>query len=103
MSWPLVCRGGSAWCSCAVAKIDVKPRQTAASNRTSALLIPHLIHRSKHNLQTRQQARRAHSSRSNIMGSTDSARRAGIHVASSPSNDIARTTPAKTSGSRGVA
>jgi hypothetical protein len=44
-----------------------------------------------------------HSSRSRIMGSTDSARRAGIHVASNPSRAIARTTPANTSGSRGVA
>jgi hypothetical protein len=44
-----------------------------------------------------------HSSRSSIKGSTDRARCAGIHVASSPSNDIARTTPANTSGSRGVA
>lgn len=44
-----------------------------------------------------------HSSRSSIDGSTDSARRAGIQVASSPSNDIARSTPANTSGSRGVA
>jgi hypothetical protein len=44
-----------------------------------------------------------HSSRSSITGSTDSARRAGIHVATSPNNNIARTTPAKTSGSRGVA
>jgi hypothetical protein len=45
----------------------------------------------------------SHSSRSSIKGSTDSARCAGIHVASSPSNNIARTTPANTSGSRGVA
>jgi len=44
-----------------------------------------------------------HSSRSNIIGSIDSARCAGIHVASTPSNDMARTTPANTSGSRGVA
>jgi Fic-DOC domain mobile mystery protein B len=44
-----------------------------------------------------------HSSRSNVIGFTDSARRAGIHVASSPSNAMARTTPARTSGSRGVA
>ena len=44
-----------------------------------------------------------HSSRSSIKGFTDSARCAGIHVASSPSNDIARTTPDRTSGSRGVA
>ena len=36
-------------------------------------------------------------------GSTDSARCAGIHVASSPSKAIARTTPPSTSGSRGVA
>src|SRR5437660_635107 len=33
----------------------------------------------------------------------DSDRCAGIHVASSPSNAIAKTTPANTSGSRGVA
>src|SRR6266487_2825565 len=44
-----------------------------------------------------------HSSRSSIAGSTESARCAGIHVASSPSNDMATTTPASTSGSRGVA
>jgi hypothetical protein len=44
-----------------------------------------------------------HSSRSKIKGSTESARCAGIHVASSPSNDIARTTPANTRGSRGFA
>ena len=44
-----------------------------------------------------------HSSCSRIVGSTDSARCAGIHVATSPSNDMARTTPANTSGSRGVA
>jgi hypothetical protein len=44
-----------------------------------------------------------HSSRSSTQGSSDSARRAGIHVASSPTNAIARTTPASTKGSRGVA
>jgi hypothetical protein len=44
-----------------------------------------------------------HSSRSSIAGSIDSARCAGIHVASSPSNNMARATPARTSGSRGVA
>jgi hypothetical protein len=44
-----------------------------------------------------------HSSRSNIAGSIESARCAGIHVATNPSNAIARTTPANTSGSRGVA
>jgi hypothetical protein len=44
-----------------------------------------------------------HSSRSRIIGSIESARCAGIHVASSPSNNIARTVPAKTIGSRGVA
>jgi len=44
-----------------------------------------------------------HSSRSNTKGSIDSARRAGIHVATSPSSDMATTTPANTSGSRGVA
>jgi len=44
-----------------------------------------------------------HSSRSRIIGSIESARCAGIHVATSPSNDIARTVPANTSGSRGVA
>jgi hypothetical protein len=41
----------------------------------------------------------AQSSRSNIIGLTDRARRAGIHVATSPSSAIARTTPANTSGS----
>ena len=45
----------------------------------------------------------SHSSRSNIIGSTDSARRAGIQAATSPSTAIARTTPANTRGSRGVA
>jgi hypothetical protein len=44
-----------------------------------------------------------HSSRSRASGLTDSARCAGIHVASNPSAAIARTTPASTSGSRGVA
>ena len=44
-----------------------------------------------------------HSSRSSIIGSTDSARRAGSHVARSPNSPIATTTPANTSGSRGVA
>jgi len=44
-----------------------------------------------------------HSSRSNVDGSSDSARCAGIQVANKPSNAIASTTPAKTSGSRGVA
>jgi hypothetical protein len=44
-----------------------------------------------------------HSARSSITGSTDSARCAGIHVASRPISDIAKTTPARTSGSRGVA
>src|SRR5215831_6915594 len=44
-----------------------------------------------------------HSSRSRIKGSTDRARCAGIQVASSPSNDMARTTPANTNGSRGEA
>jgi hypothetical protein len=44
-----------------------------------------------------------HSSRSNIMGSTDNARCAGIQVASSPSSAMASTTPANTIGSRGVA
>ena len=44
-----------------------------------------------------------HSSRSSIIGSIDSARWAGIHVASIPSKAIIKTTPANTSGSRGVA
>jgi hypothetical protein len=44
-----------------------------------------------------------YSSRSSIMGSTESARRAGIHAATRPSSAMARTTPASTSGSRGVA
>ena len=44
-----------------------------------------------------------HSSRSRIKGLTDSARLAGIQVATSPNSSIARTTPASTSGSRGVA
>ncbi len=44
-----------------------------------------------------------HSSRSSVKGSSDNARCAGIQVATSPSNNIATTTPANTSGSRGVA
>jgi hypothetical protein len=44
-----------------------------------------------------------YSSRSRTKGSRDRARSAGIHVAATPSRDIARTTPARTSGSRGVA
>lgn len=44
-----------------------------------------------------------HSSRSSVIGSIDSARCAGIHVATSPSNNIARTAPPNTSGSWGVA
>jgi hypothetical protein len=44
-----------------------------------------------------------YSSRSRIRGLTDSARCAGIQVASNPSAAIARTTPARTRGSRGVA
>jgi hypothetical protein len=44
-----------------------------------------------------------HCSRSSSIGSIDNARCAGIQVASSPSNNIARTTLANTSGSRGVA
>jgi len=52
---------------------------------------------------TRLLARVVHSSRMSIKGSTESARRAGIQVATSPSNNIARTAPANTSGSRGVA
>src|ERR1700730_18081748 len=43
------------------------------------------------------------SSRRRITGSSDRARCAGIHVARRPSNAIAKTTPANTSGSRGVA
>jgi hypothetical protein len=44
-----------------------------------------------------------YSSRSNINGSIESARCAGIHVASSPSINITRTAQVNTSGSRGVA
>lgn len=44
-----------------------------------------------------------HSSRSNIAGSMDSARCAGIQVAKSPNSAMAITTPASTSGSREVA
>ena len=43
------------------------------------------------------------SSRSRIRGLTESARSAGIQVASRPSAAIARTTPTNTTGSRGVA
>src|SRR5215469_17844543 len=44
-----------------------------------------------------------YSSRNNIIGSTHRARRAGIHVASSPSSAIASTKPASTTGSLGEA
>jgi len=44
-----------------------------------------------------------HSSRNRTRGLTESARCAGIHVASNPSAAIASTTPARTRGSRGVA
>jgi hypothetical protein len=44
-----------------------------------------------------------HSSRSSFKGSAPNARCAGIQVASRPSSSMARTTPANTSGSRGVA
>jgi hypothetical protein len=44
-----------------------------------------------------------HSSRSRIKGSTEMARCAGTHVATRPTSAMARTTPASTSGSRGVA
>ena len=47
--------------------------------------------------------RPVHSSRSSAAGSIDSARRAGIHAASSPNKNIARTTPDNTTGSRVVA
>ena len=45
----------------------------------------------------------AHSSRSNVKGSIESTRRAGLQAASTPSKDIVRITPASTSGSRGDA
>ena len=38
-----------------------------------------------------------------VFGATDTARRAGIDAANSPTSDIVTTTPAKTRGSRGVA
>src|SRR5450755_3212046 len=41
-----------------------------------------------------------HSSRSSFNGSSESARCAGIHVASRPRNNIAKITPPSTSGSR---
>ena len=44
-----------------------------------------------------------HSSRSSLAGSIPIARCAGIQVATSPSSAIAKTTPASTSGSRGLA
>src|SRR6516162_2697727 len=52
---------------------------------------------------TTELSRFFHSSRISIDGSIASARRAGIHVARRPSDDIASTAPANTSGSRGVA
>jgi hypothetical protein len=48
-------------------------------------------------------ATRLYSSRSRAKGSSDRARSAGIHVARTPTAAMARTTPASTSGSRGVA
>jgi hypothetical protein len=48
-------------------------------------------------------AARIYSSRNRIIGSSDRVRCAGIQVAASPSDAIARTTPASTRGSRGVA
>jgi hypothetical protein len=48
----------------------------------------------------RESVQPTHSPRSNIAGSIDSARRTGIHLATSPSKDIARATPVSTSGSR---
>src|SRR5205807_8493222 len=50
-----------------------------------------------------RRAKANHSSRRRIAGSMERARWAGIQVATSPSKAIARTTPANTSGSRGVA
>ena len=44
-----------------------------------------------------------HSSRSRIIGSTERARYAGIHVATRPSNAMAIITPPNTRGSRAVA
>ena len=46
---------------------------------------------------------RFHSSRNRIAGSIESARCAGIQVATNPSRPIANTAPANTKGSRGVA
>ena len=48
----------------------------------------------------RESVQPTHSPRGNIAGSIDSARRTGIHLATSPSKDIARATPVSTSGSR---
>src|SRR5437879_12612027 len=48
----------------------------------------------------RESVQPTHSPRSNIAGSIDSARRTRIHLATSPSKDIARATPVSTSGSR---
>jgi hypothetical protein len=50
-----------------------------------------------------ERALSVHSSRNRTRGSTDSARCAGIHVATRPRKAIATTTPASTNGSRGVA
>jgi len=50
-----------------------------------------------------QSNRSRHSSRSSINGLTDSARCAGIQVPSNPRSAIATTTPASTTGSRGLA
>ena len=60
-------------------------------------------HRLKPQAALRLRSRPDQSSRNRTKGSIDSARCAGIHVATSPSSDMARTTPANTSGSRGVA
>ncbi len=54
-------------------------------------------------LKTYRRGAVVHSSRNSSKGSTDIARCAGIHIATNPRNDMARTTPAKTTGSRGVA
>jgi hypothetical protein len=50
-----------------------------------------------------ERALSVHSSRNRTSGLTDSARCAGIHVATRPRKAIATTTLARTNGSRGVA
>ena len=68
-----------------------------------ATFVPTVKHHQRNATDLISFALHAHSSRSNVIGSSDRARRAGMNVATSPSRVIARTTPVSTTGSRGVA